>query len=150
MELFWNNLTLFSKFTAILKWFTSIHRQKLHHQEFAFWTLAAVKLKLFVLETVLHSVLKFQKTVSSLFFLPYMNEKLIQWVFFLFFSTIRYLCSFMCGHGQGFQEHIPNYRWRRLPSWSNHFPRLFTRSKCIAIGLRSLPFHRELWRYIPM
>lgn len=50
--------------TAILKWFTLTHRPKHHHQEFAFWIHVAVKLKLFVLVIVLHSALKFPKTVS--------------------------------------------------------------------------------------
>lgn len=65
-------------------------------------------------------------------------------------STIWYLCTFMCGNGQRLEEHIPNYWRRRMPGWSNHFPWIHTRSKCIAIRLRSIPFHWKLRRYIPM
>lgn len=99
--------------TAILKWFTLTRRQKLHHQEFVFWTHVAVKLKLFVLEIDSHSALKFQKTVSFLSILVSIsmehllndlfeilstnktNNKFLPWNS----STIWHLCTFMCCYG---------------------------------------------------
>lgn len=78
------------------------------------------------------------------------QSNLNEFLFFTLCSTIWYFCTFMCGHGQRLQEHIPNYRRWRMPSWSNHFPWIYTRSQCTAIRLRSIPFHWELRRYIPM
>lgn len=137
-------------FTAIRIWFTSIHRQKHRHQEFVFWIHEVAKWKPFVLEIVLHSALKSLKTVST----GACGEWIHRFTYSIYTifrcSTIRYLCSIMCCHGQRLEEHIPNYRRWRLSSWSNHFPWIHTRRQCIAIGIRGIQIHRKLRRHFPM
>jgi len=71
-------------------------------------------------------------------------------IFFRQWSTVRNICKELRGHGQGFEEHVPDHRWRRVSSGPDHIPRFLARRKRTAIRLRSVPVHGVIRRDIPV
>jgi len=65
-------------------------------------------------------------------------------------STVRYIRKELRGHGQGFEEHVPDHRRRRVSGGPDHIPRFLARRKRTAIRLRSVSVHGVVRRDIPV